>query len=1638
MLSYITFILAFALVASDSRAIHGNWRYEGQFVIGNPQLNWDQAGWKLLVPDTILARTVGELGKEPIMVKFQNPQIRTLNDRLPERSDWTQVNKMNWLQTIIENIKRPFIVRFENSTVKELVTERGDIKESLNIKMTFAKHLASALQKIVREPQTHNMKTCDSEVKTLRTINQTVITSITYHACEHFHGRTIGVIPKAQLCEDCQNPKLKLPLGSYTKVEVVRTNTTVVSILAQNVVALPVYQPDSPTYSIYGNTSLIRVSGRIPKDLPVEKIESRMLRPEHRVIVRPNGLVRPDLLIRKPDIGKQEPNELIKKALKLIRSLTINVRQGENVLALYDLLCAEGNLIIKDIPRYLQNEEERNTFFTVLATQESHLALEVLMNATMNKLIDVSKVPLFMILSSKVTNMIDHSVLHKFIEEMEKVSPISGLVSNLAMSIIMRRNMKNTTEAIGMLAKDLRLKLAMAGNAGINIQVPISESDVLNKLAYVQSKRSLDKIHHKQVLAELIEIFISNKQATIVRAEAFKVIMTLTCDRSIWSTVFAKMNDIDDPSLISYVVSYLKSYVSNKLPTNIFLVQQAQVQLPLLKAKLQESLYAKHLTLSAFNRKANMGVAVMGEYVIPKISKHNYMKASVEVQAYVLNTLISLAKVQIAVPMNRLRSVVEESVSLKIQQLKDIKVLRRLAKKVLRAVSDSELSIFNDDMEILYISARPLVEAVLNIKTTVRSFATSIKKVAVPVVIKKHIITPMGPYVELSLVSYLAIDAVAELDTKKKELTVSPRLIGGTRIKIQSDDKITVNTGVLFKGQYEQKNITLKIEKEPLGVRALCILPLRIVPVATLQVIPTTGSLLGTPSKDWEQQTSASPRVKSIPIQLTAGLSDPAIMLNISGLINKPLNKNILYALQEPQLVQVYLLPSYDLPTNEIVIELVQSTRRCLPTKNCIVPVDLKLRRITWCQSVCINAFTEKPQPLQGSFLRTLLKPMNDSENIEIMSRIKVLNESKVGIFDAYAKLILPPVIVPQQLLNATYLNELRQHEFNRVTTMQMTTNETVTTSQLKMILNGVTLPESRQEDYTDMNKVIVDLYPTLYIHDTLKIPTLHSIFQRLLNLSTRSIAARSQLYDPDWKPLAIIHKDLRHILQTPLQKDQPEIVEMQDNVILWCLMKYFEVGHDYLKACRNCSAGLEFVRKFKAELFNDWFNFHNSSKPVVIEVLKKSANGQLDSLVDRVMANEKLLIQLIKAKTAAALTTLYGQLENGLILQTALMHQLTFKQQMLSKTIMAKIVSAESLKTMADHWHAETEHYQDERIRKMVATTDLGVSFMSVSGRFIIQFCNLLYTNSNNYVAYHLDSLASQAISLIDYKRWSRSVIVDVTKKPILQRVTTKLINVTLTTIKSLKSLSPAVTADPVLRIFITEIMELLRITAGELERVPQYAFVSSERPPIEKIEWDIIELIKNLTANYRPLSTLKRGIMKENEEQYELRSASGLEKTRQKVELLAAIQWPDFKLTASIVARKSDSQVLYELQQSTLTKSNSMIRTLTSLLFNQTVVDPLWLELNIYRDIRGSVSTVGTLPEWIRTDLAIASERVKVALLPFEVTLTPEDIKAVDQECRGDKCVRAVISRDSRKIDVLSKEPTETILFLQLPTGL
>ena len=105
-----------------------------------------------------------------------------------------------------------------------------------------------------------------------------------------------------------------------------------------------------------------------------------------------------------------------------------------------------------------------------------------------------------------------------------------------------------------------------------------------------------------------------------------------------------------------------------------------------------------------------------------------------------------------------------------------------------------------------------------------------------------------------------------------------------------------------------------------------------------------------------------------------------------------------MYALQEPQFVQLSLLPTYQLPSDKIVIEWVYSKRRCLPTSKCIFAVDMRQRNIKTCLTGCINAVVDRGNMLgRGSILRIIEEDTHDTLNIEIDSRIKLLNNSQVG-----------------------------------------------------------------------------------------------------------------------------------------------------------------------------------------------------------------------------------------------------------------------------------------------------------------------------------------------------------------------------------------------------------------------------------------------------------------------------------------------------------------------------------------------------------------------------------------------------------------------------------------------------------------
>lgn len=131
---------------------------------------------------------------------------------------------------------------------------------------------------------------------------------------------------------------------------------------------------------------------------------------------------------------------------------------------------------------------------------------------------------------------------------------------------------------------------------------------------------------------------------------------------------------------------------------------------------------------------------------------------------------------------------------------------------------------------------------------------------------------------------------------------------------------------------------------------------------------------------------------------MTAALDDPSILLNISGNIEKPLNQKWLYALQDPQLLQVSLLPTYKTPSDTIVAEWVYSKNMCPPTRHCLVRDDRKAMPEGYCQRLCINAVTPYRRILsEGSTLTVYESATNGTLNVNVKSRVKFSNDSKIG-----------------------------------------------------------------------------------------------------------------------------------------------------------------------------------------------------------------------------------------------------------------------------------------------------------------------------------------------------------------------------------------------------------------------------------------------------------------------------------------------------------------------------------------------------------------------------------------------------------------------------------------------------------------
>ena len=321
---------------------------------------------------------------------------------------------------------------------------------------------------------------------------------------------------------------------------------------------------------------------------------------------------------------------------------------------------------------------------------------------------------------------------------------------------------------------------------------------------------------------------------------------------------------------------------------------------------------------------------------------------------------------------------------------------------------------------------------------------------------------------------------------------------------------------------------------------------------------------------------------------------------------------------------------------------------------------------------------------------------------------------------------------------------------------------------------------------------------------------------------------------------------------------------------------------------------------QFKTTIFSQWKIFYTRCLNTVKDALEKSTNHQMTEFIQIIINTDRILINLIEASDSEMILNQYRQLSQNLDVIVGKMHQLSFKQQMLSKTVMVRLVGFELLKSIADHWQMENSSLQKPRVIQKTATTDLEISFMSVAGRFIIQTCNILSQEQNNQNN-ELRHFLSQAIALIDYKKYLRTIVIDNSYIAKLKLRTNTLVSETQATINTLKQLTTNITQDPMLRLLIIEVMTTLRITVEEMKRIPKFAHYPTTSIPVEEWEWDLIVLMKTLTANYRPLSTLKRGIMKEDEKQYMLRSKTpGM--AEQGVRWRTSIDWPQFGVVANV----------------------------------------------------------------------------------------------------------------------------------------
>ncbi|GAB1610311.1 uncharacterized protein LOC115215605, partial [Argonauta hians] len=1626
MFAPLTLLLAIGLAASVSLPT-GQYKYESQILTQAPQGELTAAGLKFLA-DVVVAPWTQE---GSYIVHFQHVHLASLNGISPV-TPWSQiihdeawtVHNDSRCKGDLCTLTKPFVMRVKQGVVTDILTEENELQLVVNLKKGFAweyQKLILQENRVYQQLPTH-YGYCD-----IRTILKT-------DAVSEQLSKPVKKIYMVPVRETCT----QYPLNTDSEVNEFKTTAEVmegrVYILntVQNV-QLRINKLDQTQFITLINQTLVYQGSVIGKLPTVRATISQELVPTI-------------------DDDKVGGDKFVEKIFSILWSFTQNLtsEHGSTSVDLLRLLrIADKPSLIKLYNLVKEKPRNWTTLYTFLSAAESCEANAVLYLAMEEDSIPRDIVPEILERQYSYTKRCPDliSSLKKLIEKRVWDEVVIDK-AYMVMSSLTKRYPEYIPEVWPivdqLMASKPILAIKMAGNLGLVMRLIPRIHTRQEKILALETIRHSNVTEVPKVLIESLKWYANCSEHEEVRMLALKTYLYLSPLNESWAEIRTIQKRDCSKNIFSYIEDILSVTANSKFPSDKPWAKKAcdlRNLITLMKEQksLLELKYSRAVSLPLYWEKANMGLNLLAEIIhssaITERPEDRLTIITLKLDTYAFDQKMEPIEVQLMVPTQVLQRIIERTIHFQWTSRSEI------LEEVSEILSRINVRIFVQNTE--YSSFPNVLELVKFVYKRLLNFERSgIDQVCIPVNTVYRLPTSVGVAIKKQLSLFVigrSYPTSSIQNPLRRVLEALPIVLGTAEVQVSIDNAyMSLKTGSRvelwndLRIMNTELNVTesmVRIVKKLARWQDQTIFALSVTPIVSLQVLRPSGYFVS-----FRTLSVPTPAKRSY-FKQYIGLRKPEVHLETTGYWEpETLIKPWTALFREQQLlVDIHFRHGSD---EDLVIDLGLHSKTLKQSEGTIRYLNVSISRGQQESSVLVSM----------EYTARLI--------FRVLSKIHLLTETDIGIWDGTFEIELPRRIAPECLLKNRYLTEQVISKPWKSIFSEHMSNQTKYPLSYARLHDIIGWAASYEEMWLSYDNLFSEIMPVYIMEDTLQAPKLYELVKSVNIISDKvhhlksTITAKCsdkqrEIVSQVLESLRKMKPELVQLLKSPVEESSLPIVLKRELVVNWLVQKYAGVMlHLYVKVNKTedlVKPTMELYNSLVSEVLPVWQEYNKISTSVIVKVAK-SVSAELPALLQETSVIMSLSFRIMLDPTNInEVRSLYRILMKKVSEITAMLQERSLAAE-INSYVWLRSQSMVVLQNVADITvYLKNKQPLNPQFSRVIRTSRSTTFKLYFTTLYLEKSLNASRYIQNSTLFTKVSELANRTLEtiygILDLDMYMKLSVVDVVNVDSAVSASKRTMIATEKVLELLKEVDLAALENPLVYVTIFDILAI---------QYHAYTHIKNAAKVVPKIVYDdlvssnvneIIKLQEQLDSCWDQIPRIAKIItLRQTEMPVEC-------PVGQKIELNANMTWPTHGLTLAYKANltKSWEQVIWEMMQALpLSKSDITYRWLHDASHRHPYNWARYLvaaRVNSYQEFQiESYVLQGEIPRtWVETGNTIFTD-IKTLLFPY-FTLKSITLEAPvwEDSCPG-VCLQGAVSERTDLVNAVFRLPT-TIYTATLP---